>query len=296
MNGIILIDKEMNYTSHDVVAKLRGIFHQKKIGHTGTLDPQATGLLPICLGNATKVCDLLAEKEKEYIATIRFGITTDTQDIYGAMISEEKSAVTEERFRAVLEKIVGEQEQLTPMFSARKVNGQKLCDLARRGIEIERKTKKITIKETELLAFDYGLQEAVFRVVCSAGTYVRTLCHDMGQELSCGACMSALRRTKTGPFSIENARKIDEVANIVQAFGEESLLISADSLFMHLPKTDVVGEEGKRFLANGNPLRAEHLNQWPDGQFLVYNEGIFTGIYEHKHKSENIAKPVKLFF
>lgn len=295
MNGIILVDKEMNYTSHDVVAKLRGIFHQKKIGHTGTLDPQATGLLPICLGNATKVCDLLTEKEKEYIASIRFGLVTDTQDIYGKTISEVKSTVTQEQFSNVLSQIIGVQEQLTPMFSARKVNGQKLCDLARQGIEVERKTNKITVIETELLDFNFDLQEASFRVVCSAGTYVRTLCHDMGQMLSCGACMSALRRTKTGPFSIENARKLEEIAKIVQEGTEDSILISADSLFSHLPKTEVVGEEGCRYLSNGNPLRKEHLNTWPDGQFLVYKDGIFTGIYEHVD-NENLAKPVKLFF
>lgn len=293
MNGIILIDKEMNYTSHDVVAKLRGIFHQKKIGHTGTLDPQATGLLPVCLGNATKVCDILTDKEKEYLATIRFGIVTDTQDIYGTLQKEVHSEITKQQFSNVLNAMVGKQGQLTPMYSARKVNGKKLCDLARQGIEIDRKTKQIEIYEVELIQFSEEAQEAVFRVLCSAGTYVRTLCYDMGQLLGCGACMSALRRTRTGPFSLEDAKTISEVETLFKNNPEFPWMIRIDSLFSELPKAYVSSEEGRRFLLNGNPLKKEHLSCLPSGKFLVYNQEEFTGIY--KKESENLAYPVKMF-
>ncbi len=293
MNGIILVNKEMGYTSHDVVAKLRGIFRQKKIGHTGTLDPQATGLLPVCLGNATRVCELLTNKDKEYIAGIRFGLVTDTQDIYGEVVSEKPAAVTREAFLHALADAVGEQEQLTPMFSARKVGGRKLCDLARQGVDVERGTKTIRILETELLSFQDKPCEAVFRVVCSTGTYVRTLCHDLGQRLGCGACMSSLQRTRVGGFSLTDALTLSEIAGSVQNGSITSAVRSVDSLFPDYAKAEIASEEGRKLLSNGNPLRAEHLTVPAEGRLRIYDGGEFRAIYEKTDAGG--YRPVKMF-
>lgn len=292
MNGIILVNKETDYTSHDVVAKLRGMLRQKKIGHTGTLDPQATGLLPVCLGNATRVCELLTNKDKEYIAGIRFGVETDTQDIYGEIVSRKPATVAKETFLRALSGMLGEQEQLTPMFSARKVGGRKLCDLARQGVTVERSAKKIRVLETELLSFEEAAGEAVFRVVCSTGTYVRTLCHDLGQRLGCGACMSSLRRTRVGDFSLAEALTLSEIERRIAEGSIADAVRSVDSLFPDYPQAEVCSEEGRRLLANGNPLRAGHLSLAAKGRLRIYEDGEFRAIYEG---DGGIYRPVKMF-
>ena len=193
INGIINVYKERGYTSHDVVAKLRGILKQKKIGHTGTLDPEAQGVLPVCLGKGTKVCELLTDKQKEYRAVMRLGIETDTQDMTGTVLREAKVDCSEDEIRSCVEGFVGVQEQIPPMYSALKVNGKKLYELARQGIEVERKSRRITIEKITIERID--LPEVVMTVKCSKGTYIRTLCHDIGQSLGCGGCMSDLVRT-----------------------------------------------------------------------------------------------------
>ena len=202
MDGVLVIRKEKGYTSHDVVAKLRGILHMKKIGHTGTLDPDAEGVLPVVLGRATKLVDLLTEKRKTYEALLHLGIETDTQDMTGTVLNEKPVTVSEEEVKAVIESFLGEQEQIPPMYSAIKVNGQKLYDLARQGREVARKPRKITIFDLALTQ-NLGNGQYALRIVCSKGTYIRTLCHDLGQALGCGGCMAALRRTEASNFRID---------------------------------------------------------------------------------------------
>ncbi|MCH5334091.1 MAG: tRNA pseudouridine(55) synthase TruB, partial [Agathobacter sp.] len=199
-NGIVNVYKEKGFTSFDVVAKMRGIFHQKKVGHTGTLDPDAEGVLPVCLGSATKVCDVLTDKDKEYEAVLLLGLETDTQDVTGTVLSEREVSVTEEEVRSVVSSFVGDIMQVPPMFSALKVNGQKLCDLARKGVEVERKARPVTVHEIEIL--DMQLPRVHMRVHCGKGTYIRTLCRDIGERLGCGGCMEQLVRTRVSDFAL----------------------------------------------------------------------------------------------
>ena len=203
INGIINVYKEKGFTSHDVVAKLRGIVKQKKIGHTGTLDPDATGVLPVCLGSATKLCDMLTDKSKEYVTTMRLGFCTDTQDISGEVLSTKEVCVTKDEVEKTILSFVGKYDQIPPMYSALKVNGKKLYELAREGIEIERKARSIEIFEIEIL--DISLPDITMRVHCSKGTYIRTLCHDIGEKLGCFGTMVTLERTKVASFLLENA-------------------------------------------------------------------------------------------
>ncbi|MDE6980981.1 MAG: tRNA pseudouridine(55) synthase TruB, partial [Lachnospiraceae bacterium] len=218
MDGIINIYKEPGFTSFDVVAKLRGILKQKKIGHTGTLDPQAVGVLPVCIGKATKVCEYLTEHDKVYEALLHLGMETDTQDIWGNVLGEQEVSLGEEDIRGIIEKFVGDMQQIPPMYSAIKVNGQRLYDLARRGIEVERKPRDITIFSIDIL--EIHLPRVKMRVHCSKGTYIRTLCHDIGMAAGCGGCMEQLVRTKTGTFSLESALAIGEVEKIAKGEDE----------------------------------------------------------------------------
>jgi len=193
LGGVLVVDKPAGWTSMDVCAKLRGVFHQKRVGHGGTLDPMATGVLPVFLGRATRAVEYVTEGEKEYIAALRLGLITDTQDTTGTILEEREATVTGEQLEAVLARFTGEIEQLPPMYSAIKVQGKKLYELARKGIEVERKPRPVTIRTLEAVGrSDEG--DVTLRVVCSKGTYVRTLCHDIGQTLGCGGCMAALRR------------------------------------------------------------------------------------------------------
>ena len=213
-NGILNVYKEAGFTSHDVVAKLRGILKQKKIGHTGTLDPGAVGVLPICLGKATKLSMVLTDKDKEYVAVLRLGITTDTQDMTGTVLGENPVTVSEEKVREVILSFLGSYPQIPPMYSAIKINGKKLYELARVGKEVERPPRMVDIKELEILRIN--LPEVEFRVVCSKGTYVRTLCHDIGEKLGCGGTMSALERTRSGEFTVADALTLSQIEELIR--------------------------------------------------------------------------------
>ena len=212
MNGILNVYKEPGFTSHDVVAKLRGICKQKKIGHTGTLDPEASGVLPVCLGNATKLCDLLTDKDKEYRAVLLLGVETDTQDTTGQILAEKEVNAGEEDVRSAILSFVGPYDQIPPMYSALKVNGKKLYELAREGQEVERKARRITIHEIRIL--EINLPEVKLEVTCSKGTYIRTLCHDIGQKLGCGGCMKELLRTRVERFGLEDSIRLGEIAQL----------------------------------------------------------------------------------
>ncbi|MBP5732814.1 MAG: tRNA pseudouridine(55) synthase TruB, partial [Lachnospiraceae bacterium] len=190
LNGMIIVKKEAGFTSNDVVAKMRGICGQRKVGHTGTLDPDATGVLPVCLGNGTKLCDMLAERDKEYVTELLLGVTTDTQDISGTVLSEREVNASEEEVRAAIQSFVGAYDQVPPMYSALKVNGKKLYELAREGKEVERKARRVAILEIEIL--EMKLPVVKLRVACTKGTYIRTLCHDIGEKLGCGGTMKSL--------------------------------------------------------------------------------------------------------
>lgn len=296
MNGIVNVKKERGYTSFDVVARLRGILKIKKIGHTGTLDPDATGVLPVCLGKATKVCDLLTDKDKVYEAVMLLGKTTDTQDITGRVLSEQEVNVTVEELRSVIASFAGAYDQLPPMYSALKVNGQKLCDLARRGIEVERKKRMVTIYEIEILTI--ALPKVTMRVHCSKGTYIRTLCEDIGNRLGCGACMERLVRTRVAGFTIENAHTLAELEQAAADGSIMKYILPVDQVFSQ--KKRVSAAPGyKKLLHNGNKLSVEMLlnseRMQPKEQLRVYDsDGVFVGIYEYQEETA-LLKPIKMF-
>lgn len=303
INGIINIYKEKGFTSHDVVAKLRGITRQKKIGHTGTLDPDATGVLPVCLGNATKLCDLLTDKDKEYETVLLLGKVTDTQDITGEVLQESEVQVTEEQVREVVNSLVGAIEQIPPMYSALKVNGKKLYELAREGKVIERKPRPITIHSITILDIKLtdDCHEIRMRVECSKGTYIRTLCHDIGEALGTGGCMKSLVRTKVSKFLLADAITLEEAQKLQQEDRLVDHVIPVEDMFPQYPKV-YVNEVGNRFLANGNPLKLEHIKNKEDAksslgehkEVKIYNiDEQFSAIYEWQGAS--ILKPVKMF-
>ena len=267
-NGIIIIDKPAGWTSMDVCGKLRGILKTKKVGHAGTLDPMATGVLPVFVGQATRGVSFAESGEKEYVAVLRLGLVTDTQDISGRVLEERHPAVTAEELAAVLPRFTGDIEQIPPMYSAIKINGQKLYDLARQGREVERTPRAVTIHELELLeqlsSGDYRL-----RVRCSKGTYIRTLCHDIGQALGCGGCMAALRRTMAAGYTLAESHTIDEV----QSQGE-SLLRPVDTLFRQYPAFHISHSRVEQLCRNGNPFTVKAPQA--DGLYRVYGmEGDF---------------------
>ena len=299
MNGIINIYKEKDFTSFDVVAKLRGILKQKKIGHTGTLDPDATGVLPVCLGSATKLCDMLTDKSKEYEACMLLGVTTDTQDMSGAVLTESQVCCTEEDAKEAILSFVGGYDQIPPMYSALKVNGKKLYELARKGIEVERQARHVEIPSIEII--ECNLPEIRFRVSCSKGTYIRTLCADIGDKLGCGAAMKTLVRTRVGVFVLEEAWKLSEVEKMVAEGTLLEHVTASDQVFMECPKV-VVKAEFDKVLANGNKLginqvRFEKEQALSDGEMLrVYDSrDVFTGVYNYV-ATERCLKPYKMFF
>lgn len=296
MNGVINVYKEKGYTSHDVVARLRGILKQKKIGHTGTLDPEAEGVLPVCLGSATKLCDMLTDKRKEYIAEFLLGVTTDTQDMTGKLLSEVKVDITCEEAEQAIMSFLGEYEQLPPMYSACKVNGKRLYELAREGKEVERKPRKVTIYELELLSVK--LPEIKIRVLCSKGTYIRTLCHDIGAKLGCGGAMKSLLRTQVERFSLEGAKKLSEIEVLAKADRVSDIVISVEEMFSQLPAI-TVKESYEKAVQNGNPLFLRQITGktgWMDGeQVRVYDSAKrFYGIYAFQVMKGSF-KPVKMF-
>lgn len=296
IHGIINVYKEKGFTSHDVVAKLRGIVGQKKIGHTGTLDPDATGVLPVCLGKATKLCDLLTDKNKTYEAVLLLGKTTDTQDITGEVLEEKSTeALTEEKVREAIEGFIGDYEQIPPMYSALKVNGKKLYELAREGKVIERKARPVKILDIQILEID--LPKVRMEVSCSKGTYIRTLCHDIGEKLGCGGCMESLIRTRVSTFQIEDAKTLDEIETLKQEGKLAELLVPIDAMFPFYPKI-TVKDDWKAFAKNGNPLDLKMLKeacgQDEETQVRLYDEsGKFIAIYQWKEKKYHI---VKMFF
>lgn len=291
VNGIINVYKEKGYTSFDIVAKLRGVYHQKKIGHTGTLDPDAEGVLPVCLGKATKVCDLLTDKDKEYEAVLLLGRETDTQDISGKILAEAKVQTSEEEVERVIRSFVGAYDQIPPMYSALKVEGQKLCDLARKGITIERKARNVQIYGIEIEKMD--LPEVTIRVHCSKGTYIRTLCHDIGEKLGCHGCMKSLIRTRVSAFSLEEAHRLSEIEE-----KPTSWILPVDVVFSSYEKA-VVSDRAEKFIVNGNRISQDQLLDMKDScktdRIRFYREdGTFIGIYEYKEETLDF-KPVKLF-
>ena len=305
INGVINIYKNKGFTSHDVVAKLRGILKQKKIGHTGTLDPDAIGVLPVCLGNATKLCDMLTEKEKEYIAKVQLGVTTDTQDMTGTVLQERPVEVSEDMVREALQSFVGNYEQIPPMYSALKVNGKKLYELAREGKEVERKARPVVIHSIEVL--DMSLPQIKIKVVCSKGTYIRTLCHDLGEKLGCGAAMAALERTKSGQFSLETAITLEDLEKKLRESGEnrekvlQSLVIPVDKMFSKYSELRLL-PQWERLIQNGNSFEEKNLrveyqtkNREDKTQYRVYiGENVFMGVYEYRIQ-EGKFYPVKMF-
>ena len=259
-NGILIVDKPDGWTSQDVAAKLRGVFHEKRIGHGGTLDPMATGVLPIFIGRATRGVEFFESAEKEYIAGIRLGTVTNTQDITGEVLETNPVSATREDVLAALQKCTGDIEQMPPMYSAINIGGQKLYELARRGVEVERQPRQITIFELELMGgagCDYTL-----RVRCSKGTYVRTLCHDLGQMLGCGACMSSLRRTKAGMFTLSQAITLPQILEFAKENDPQELLMPVDALFA-VPAAHCRARAGRkaapRRANQGLALCARHL-------------------------------------
>ncbi len=297
LNGIIIVNKEKDFTSHDVVAKLRGILKQKKIGHTGTLDPQAQGVLSVCLGNATKLCDVLTDKKKEYVATLLLGVTTDTEDMTGTVLTQSEVTATEEEVREAVASFVGKSMQVPPMYSALKVNGKKLYELAREGKVVEREARPIEVYEMEILSMD--LPRVELRVFCSKGTYIRTLCADIGAKLGCGGAMESLLRTRVEDFYLKQAHTLAEIEEIRDREALDTIVIPVDEVFGYLPKIHMKPEFAI-MIENGNtcPLSTivedDLLPQ--DGQrFLMYHSnGLFYGIYEYVEK-DGLLKPYKMF-
>ena len=302
ISGILNVYKEEGFTSHDVVAKLRHILGQKKIGHTGTLDPAAVGVLPVCLGSATKVCELLTDTDKVYRADMLLGVSTDTQDTTGTVINESPISCTEEDIRAAADSFTGVYEQIPPMYSALKVNGKKLCDLAREGKEVERRARAVRIYSIVIEKID--LPHVTLCVSCSKGTYIRTLCHDIGSRLGCGGCVSRLERLRAGRFISEGSHTITEISDAYQEGRLDEFLIPADSLFEEYPRAFASASE--KLLLNGNPLRPDQIGflqcgqecgekQERPGKIRLYDgNGNFAAIYRWSEEKQ-LYVPEKMF-
>lgn len=298
INGIINVYKEAGFTSHDVVAKLRGIVKQKKIGHTGTLDPDAVGVLPVCFGNATKLCDMMTDKSKEYRACLKLGVITDTQDMSGKMLEQRIVDVTIEQVEQAVKSFIGGYDQIPPMYSALKVNGKKLYELAREGKEIERKPRHVEIPYIEIE--EIAIPEVRFTVGCSKGTYIRALCADIGEKLGCGAAMASLERTKVGSFRIEKAYKLSEIEQLMKENSIADIVLESDKVFEEYKAVNVKPEFDK-VLFNGNKLYIEQLDlkekMWFDNEenVRVYtSDGEFKAVYTF-YKQERGFKPYKMF-
>lgn len=303
-HGIINVYKEPGYTSHDVVARLRGILRQKKIGHTGTLDPAAQGVLPVCLGNGTRLCDMLTDRSKTYEAVLLLGQTTDTQDTTGTVLTEnhEKALeLDEEKVRQVILGFKGDYDQIPPMYSALKIDGKKLCDLARAGKEVERKARRVQILDISVEKIE--LPRVWMTVSCSKGTYIRTLCEDIGAKLEAGGCMESLLRTRVDRFQVKDSLKLDEI-EVLRDEGKigEHICSLEDVLGSYLPVYTTA--EGDKALNNGNPCFKQQLdlekstsleNRQSGDRYRMYNsQGIFMGVYEYQEE-KHWWKPWKMF-
>ncbi|MBQ9886501.1 MAG: tRNA pseudouridine(55) synthase TruB [Lachnospiraceae bacterium] len=298
MNGIINVYKEKGFTSHDVVAKLRGILRQRKIGHTGTLDPDAVGVLPVCLGKATKLCDFFVDKEKEYRAVLLLGVETDTQDASGRILKECKAKLNEEEVRKAVLSFIGEYDQIPPMYSALKVDGKKLYELAREGKTVDRQARRITIYD--IVIEDMSLPRVTFTVRCSKGTYIRTLCNDIGEKLGCGGCMESLVRTQSGIFKLEDSLTLSEIEKLRDNGTLEEHIYPIDRAFASYPKAYAKKDAGK-MLYNGNPMYENQLasecgsSALKGSDICIYDsEGVFIGVYRYSEKIKQF-KPVKVF-
>ena len=275
--GILVIDKPAGWTSMDVCAKLRGMFHEKRVGHAGTLDPMATGVLPVFLGRATRAVEFAADSDKEYIAGLKLGVTTNTQDITGEIVEERPADVTREQLWAVLEGFTGDIEQVPPMYSAIKIGGKKLYELARKGKEVERKPRPVTIRALGVLEGPERGADFTLRVACSKGTYVRTLCHDIGQALGCGGCMSSLQRVKAAGFTLEDSVSLEAVQEAVDRGEGEGLLLPVDAYFARngWKNSVTVRPDAEKRLRNGGCVPTPGM----EAECRVYSEsGEFLGL------------------
>lgn len=301
IDGIINIYKEPGYTSHDVVAKLRGILRQKKIGHTGTLDPAAEGVLPVCLGKGTRLCELLTDKVKTYRAVLLLGVETDTQDTTGRNLEERKTdGISEDEIRRVAGGFVGTYMQIPPMYSAIKVNGKKLYELAREGKEISRDARPVEIYDLVLEKTE--LPRVEMTVTCSKGTYIRTLCHDIGERLGCGGCMEHLKRIRVGRFDISESLTLAQVQQLKEEGNLEKWILPVDEVFAECPGLVSDNENLDRLIRNGNPfsaafypMRSACKTEGPEGWLRVYDSrNEFIGIYEYRSDRKQ-WKPKKIF-
>ena len=311
-NGLINVYKEAGYTSNDVVARLRGILKMRKIGHTGTLDPDAVGVLVVCVGNGTKLCDMLTDHDKEYIAVCRLGVITDTQDMSGRVLSESEVNVTSAQLHEAVKRFVGEYDQIPPMYSAIKIGGKKLYELARQGKEVERKPRRIKIGAITILDESHLEDEHVFtmEVKCSKGTYIRTLCNDIGEALGCGAAMEHLTRTAVGSFHLDTALTLDQIEKKRDEGTVEEIIASTESMFRDLDYC-IVKSDLRRLLENGNGFKPSDLlseapededdfveadEMYTDGERVrVYSEDkTFFGIYRYDGRTK--AFRVEKFF
>lgn len=293
MDGLINIYKEKGFTSHDVVAKMRGILRMKKIGHTGTLDPDATGVLPVCVGKGTRLCSLLENHDKTYRAVLLLGMETDTQDVTGQILAEKPVCVTEEQVLEVLPAFRGKIMQIPPMYSALKVNGKKLYEYAREGKVIEREARPVEIYELTVEKIE--LPRITMTVSCSKGTYIRTLCHDIGQALGCGGCMESLVRTRVGDFHLEQAITLKELEAKRDAGELDSCLVTVEQIFAGLPAV-TTRKQYDVLIHNGNRVSGNMLETVPqEKQVRMYDSsGLFTGIYEWDPMKKDY-KPLKMF-
>lgn len=307
INGIINVYKEKGFTSHDVVAKLRGILKQKKIGHTGTLDPDAVGVLPVCLGKGTRLCDMLTDETKTYIAGLLLGKETDTQDISGTVLKEaEYNHLTEDKVSEAIVSFQGDQMQIPPMYSALKVNGQKLYDLARQGKVVERKARPVTFYEIKILKMN--LPHVEIEVTCSKGTYIRTLCHDIGQKLGCGGCMESLVRSKVGRFEIADSLTLKQIEDLrdkemqeQEAMGKKasetdtfSFVHTVESMFMQFPAV-AVPEGLDKALYNGNSIRYKQELEDMQEVRMYTSTNEFIGIFRYEQEKK-LFHIVKMFY
>ena len=288
-NGILILYKPQDWTSFDVIAKARGILSTRKVGHSGTLDPMATGVLPVFMGRATKAVDMQIIKDKEYIATFKLGLNTDTGDVTGEVINQRPVTATKEDVLAEMENFRGEITQLPPMYSAVKINGQPLYKLARRGVtveNVERKPRKAVIKELVMLE-DNTLEENEYkiRVLCSEGTYIRTLVEDMGENLGCGAVLSSLSRTKACGYTLDDCITLEQLQQARADDTIDSLIVNTDTVFMHLDRIDLSTELAKRLL-NGARSRIAK----PDGDYRVYYKDKFYAIANVTEKKMSVVK------
>lgn len=293
-NGILNVYKEAGFTSHDVVAKLRGILKQKKIGHTGTLDPDAVGVLPVCLGVGTKLCEFLTDKTKEYVAVMQLGVRTDTQDLSGKILETHPVEVTEEDIHMVAASFVGEIQQTPPMYSALKVDGKRLYELARSGKEVEVKARPVTIYEIEIQRIE--IPYVTMRVVCGKGTYIRTLCQDIGKKLGCLAAMKQLTRTRSGVFEINQALTLSRIEQLRDEGKLDDYVLPVDQVFEDYPAVRIL-PEFRRLVDNGNSFTGQHcepfLKENQATEVRVYrDDDLFCGIYR---RDGELYKPVKMF-